>query len=164
MLIDCDRLPLFAAARNHRPLPAPVLLLCQSSVLPLAAAVHIDCVYEQRALVSGADDCPQWMQPTPTAAAASLITDLLQPLLHAPDATASSNAACALLRCCRSPPPPPLPPTSPRVTTHPQPPTPPPPAPWPFLPTVCAPAVRPSSACTWPPLAQCSMLRSTSSS
>ena len=72
------------------------------SVMPLAAAINgVACVYEQRALAGLTGDCPQWLLPSPKAAAGSLIVDVLQPLLLAPDAAASSNAACALRRSCR---------------------------------------------------------------
>jgi hypothetical protein len=73
-----------------------------SSVMPLATAINgLACVYEQRVLAGCTADCPQWLLPSPKAAAGSLLADLLQTLLHAPDAAASSNAACALLRSCR---------------------------------------------------------------
>jgi hypothetical protein len=73
-----------------------------SSVMPLATAINgLACVYEQRVLAGCTADCPQWMLPSPKAAAGSLIVDLFQPLLHSPDAAASSNAACAILRSCR---------------------------------------------------------------
>jgi hypothetical protein len=73
-----------------------------SSIMPVAVIINgVASVYHQRVLAGSADDCPQCMLPAPLAACASLIVDVMHPLLHVPDAAASSSAASALLRCSR---------------------------------------------------------------
>jgi hypothetical protein len=73
-----------------------------SSVMSVAASISgIASVFEQRFLAGRAEDCPQWLQPSPSASLSALAVDLVQPLLQVPDAASTSSAACALLRCCR---------------------------------------------------------------
>ena len=100
--------------------------------MPVAVALTgVACVYDMRVLAGSSGDCPRWMLPSPPAAAASMIVDLLQPVLHAADPSASSIAACAFTACLQVQP---LPPPLPHIPPH----SPPPPACYPCPPTACA--------------------------